>query len=103
MKRAAAIIAAVERVEAEVTTNPVRMITPAAMALIVRELARAALDEVVRRDAVAQVRTEAEADAARAGLEHEIARLRRPATPQWRTRPRCDPTGDVGPADSGNR
>ena len=76
MKRAAAIIAAVERVEAEVTTNPVRMITPAAMALIVREAARAALDEIVRRDAVAEVRTEAEADAARAGLEHEIARLR---------------------------
>ena len=76
MKRAAAIIAAVERIEAEVTTNPVRMITPAAMALIVREAARAALDEIVRRDAVAQVRTEAEADAARAGLEQEIARLR---------------------------
>ena len=76
MKRAAAIIAAVERVEAEVTTNLVRMITPAAMALIVREAARAALDEIVRRDAVAQVRTEAEADAARAGLEQEIARLR---------------------------
>jgi hypothetical protein len=54
MKRAAAIIAAVERVEAEVTTNLVRMITPAAVTLIVREAARAALDEIVRRDAVAE-------------------------------------------------
>lgn len=52
------------------------MITPAAVTLIVREAARAALDEIVRRDAVAQVRTEAEADAARAQLEQEIARLR---------------------------
>ena len=77
MKRAAAIIAAVESVEAEVTINPVRMITPAAMALIVREAARAALDEIVRRDAVAQIRTEAEADAAQAGLEmHRPASLR---------------------------
>jgi hypothetical protein len=64
MKRAAAIIAAVEHVEAEVTSNLVRMITPAAITLIVREAAGAALDEIVRNDAVAGVRTEAEADAA---------------------------------------
>ena len=76
MKRATAIIAAVERVAAEVTTNLVRMITPAAVTLIVREAARAALDGIVRRDAVAEVRTETEADAARAGHEQEIARLR---------------------------
>jgi IS5 family transposase len=36
MKRAAAIIAAVERVEAEVTSNLVQMITPSAITLIVR-------------------------------------------------------------------
>ncbi len=76
MKRAAAIIAAVERVEVEVTTNLVRMISPAAITLIVREAARAALDEIVQRDAVAGVRTEAEADAARDRLEQEIAALR---------------------------
>ncbi len=76
MKRAAAIIAAVERVEAEVTSNLVRMITPAAITLIVREAARAALDEIVQRDAVAGVRTEAEADAARDRIEQEIGALR---------------------------
>ena len=76
MKRAAAIIAAVERVEAEVTSNLVRMITPAAITLIVREAARAALDEIVQSDAVAGVRTEAEADAARDRIEQEIAALR---------------------------
>jgi hypothetical protein len=76
MKRAAAIIAAVERVEAEVTSNLVRMITPAAITLIVREGARAALDEIVQRDAVAGVRTKAEADAARDRIEQEIAALR---------------------------
>lgn len=48
MKRAAAIIAAIERVETEVTTNLTRMLTPAAIALIVREAARAALDGIVR-------------------------------------------------------
>jgi hypothetical protein len=52
------------------------MITPAAITLIVREAARAALDEIVQRDAVAGVRTEAEADAARDRLEQEIAALR---------------------------
>ena len=76
MKRAAAIVAALERVETEVTTNLVRMITPSAVTLIVREAARAALDEIVQRDAVATKRTVAEADAARAGAEQEIARLR---------------------------
>ncbi len=42
MKRAAAIVAALERVETEVTTNLVRIFTPAAVTLIVREAARAA-------------------------------------------------------------
>ena len=65
-----------ERVEAEVTTNPVRMITPVAVTLIVREAARAALDGSSGRDAVAEVRTEADADTARGCLEQEIDRLR---------------------------
>lgn len=77
MKRAAAIIAAMELVEAEVTSmNLVREVTPEALTLIVREVARAALDEIVRRDAMAGVRSEAEADAARGRVEHEIARLK---------------------------
>lgn len=76
MKRAAAIVAALERVETDVTTNLVRMITPSAVTLIVREAARAALDEIVQRDAIATKRTVAEADAARAGLEREIERLK---------------------------
>jgi hypothetical protein len=43
MKRATAIVAALKRVETEVTTNLVRMLTPTAVTLIISEAARAAL------------------------------------------------------------
>lgn len=76
MKRAAAIVAALERVETEVTTNLVRMLTPAAVTLIVREAARAALDEIAQRDALATRRTAVEADTIRVSLEQEIDRLK---------------------------
>jgi hypothetical protein len=71
-----AIVAALERAETEVTPNLVRMLAPAAMTPIVREAARAALDGIAQRDALATRRSVAEAAAIRAGLEQEIDRLR---------------------------
>jgi hypothetical protein len=77
MKRAAALIAAMERAEIEIMSQcAVQELTPEAVALIVREVARQALDDLVRRDAAAGPRSLAEADAARDRIADEIAELR---------------------------
>lgn len=54
----------------------VQELTPEAVALIVREAARQALDDLVQRNATAGPRSLAEADAARDRIAEEIAELR---------------------------
>lgn len=77
MKRAAALIAAMERAEIEIMSPcAVQELTREAVALIVREVARQALDDLVRRDAAAGPRSLVEADAARDRIADEIAELR---------------------------
>ena len=66
-----------ERAEIELMSQcAVQELTPEAVALIVREVARQALDDLVRRDEAAGPRSLAEADAARDRIADEIAELR---------------------------
>lgn len=66
-----------ERAEIEIMSQcAVQELTPEAVALIVREVARQALDDLLRRDDAAGPRSLAEADAARDRIADEIAELR---------------------------
>jgi hypothetical protein len=69
MKRAAALIAAMELAEIEIMSQcAVQELTPEAAELIVREVARQALDDLVQRDGAAGPCSLAEGDAARPAL-----------------------------------